>query len=39
MTAVGLRYWFLAPLVMLAAAFACFVGALALGARRRTRES
>ena len=39
MTAVGLRYWFLAPLVMLAAAFACFVGALVLGASPRAPQS
>jgi hypothetical protein len=39
MTAVGMRYWFLAPLAMLATALASFVGALALGARQRTRAS
>lgn len=35
MTGVGLRYWFLAPLLLLAAAFTCFVATLVLGAGRR----
>ena len=34
MTAVALRYWFPAPLFLLAAAFLCFVAAVATRARR-----
>jgi hypothetical protein len=32
--AIGLRYWFPAPLAFILAAFLCFVGAVAAGARR-----
>jgi hypothetical protein len=35
MTAVAFRYWFPAPLFFLAAAFACFVGAVATAGRAR----
>jgi hypothetical protein len=38
MTGVGLRYWFLAPLLLLASAFSCFIATLLLSAFRRAQE-
>ena len=37
MTVVAWRYWFPAPLAFLAAAFACFLGAVVAGSRRLAR--
>lgn len=38
MTIVAFCYWFLAPLVFLAAAFACFVGAVAFAERAAAND-
>jgi hypothetical protein len=39
MTVVAFRYWFLAPLLFLAAAFACFFGAVAFAERAAANDA